>query len=237
MTYGRFWLTAVSVNWGRGYEPGEFRRNVETVLEFTDGRENVVILPQELDEEPDPANEHERFASMLEEGTTRVHWSTREPIILSPSFEVVHRARVKTMGSGLEIGGPTGTGPARYVTTCIAKVEGIHLAFANTHPHRDMDNEKVQAAREDGQRVLAGELLQNRAYAGGTSGVWGADMNDRHVPRLVPGEKVAEQKGLDHLRYWQHPQGARLELVAHGSLNGTIDPHDPIWARFLVTAR
>lgn len=236
MKRGTFWLTVVSVNWGRGYEPGVFGRNVRLVLEFVDGREHVVILPQELDEEPDPAHEHDRFASMLEPGTRKVYWPTREPIILSPSFDVVHRNRVKIMGSGVEIGAPRGTGPARHLTTCVAEFEGVRLAFGNAHPHRDLDNERVRVARDEGAERMSAGLCEVRAFDGGTSGIYGTDYNSRRMPRMVPGEKVAHHRDLDHLRYWEHPDGAHLELKDHGSLEGTIDPHDPIWARFLVEA-
>jgi hypothetical protein len=237
MTRGRFHLTVVGVNWGRRYEPGVFRRNVLNVLEFTGGREHVVILPQELDEEPDPAHEHDRFGSMLEPGTKKVYWPTREPIILSPSFDVVHRRRVKVMGSGLEIGGPRGTGPARYLSMCVAEFEGVQLGFGNWHPHRSGLAAKVDEARDDGATVASNSLTELRAYAGGISGVYATDYNARRMPRMVPSEKVAHHQDLDHMRYWEHRDGAHLELKAHGSLEGTIDPHDPIWARFLVSAR
>lgn len=237
MNRGTFWLTVVSVNWGRGYDPGEFKRNVLNVLEFTGGREHVVILPQELDEEPDPANEHRRFGSMLEPGTKKVYWPTREPIILSPSFDVVHRRRVKVMGSGLEIGGPRGTGPARHLSMCVAEFEGVLLGFGNWHPHRSKLHPKVDQARDEGADVASDALTDLRGFGGGISGVYGTDYNSRRMPRMVPGEKVAHHQGLDHLRYWEHPRGARLELKAHGSLNGTIDPHDPIWGRLLVNGR
>lgn len=237
MSRRTFWLTVVSVNWGRGYKPGEFRRNVLNVMEHVDGREHVVILPQELDEEPDPANEHQVFGSMLEPGTRKVFWPTREPIILSPSFAVTYRDRVKVMGSGLEIGGPRGTGPARYLNVCVAEFEGVELGFGNWHPHRQRLDPKVDEARAEGAQIASDELTDLRNMRGGISGVYGTDYNSRLMPRMVPGERVAHHKGLDHLRYWQHPRGARLELRAHGSLEATIDPHDPIWARFKVSAR
>lgn len=238
MTYGRFHLTVVSVNWGRGYNPGEFKRNVLNVLEFTDKREHVVILPQELDEEPDPAHEHDRFDSMLEPGTRKVYWPSREPIVLSPSFKVPYRDRVQVMGSGREIGGLRlrGVGPTRHLTRCVAEFEGVQLGFGNWHPHRSGLNAQVDAARDKGADIASGALCDLRDYGDGTSGVYGTDYNARRMPQMVPGEKVAHHQGLDHLRYWEHPNGAHLELKAHGSLEGTIDPHDPIWARFLVSA-
>jgi len=234
-----FWLTVVSVNWGRGYDPGEFKANVMRVLKFTGGREHVVILPQELDEEPDPAKEHPQFARMLEPGSRRVHWHTREPIILSPGFKVTRRRKRQTMGSGQQIDGRLeGIGPERLAISCTAELEGVSLAFLNTHPHRNMpEHPEVQRARQHGVDVMADELARLRAFDGGTSGVWGADMNDSSIPQLVAGERLGNRRGLDHLRYWSHPDGAHLELKDRGSLKGTIDPHDPIWIRLLVTGR
>lgn len=229
-----FALTAVCVNWGRGYDPGEFRRNVNKVLTFVDGHEHVALLVQELDEEPDPAHEHAVFNSMLEPGSKKVWWRSREPIILSPGARAWRRRRVLTMGSGQDIGAPDGTGPARHAVTCVAKIEGVLLGVGNTHPHRSLEHPRVIRAREHGQEVFSQELRGVRRSHGGISGIWGADMNDRSVPKLVPGEKVAISRGLDHLRYWEHAEGARMKLLDTGTLNGTIDPHDPLWARWLV---
>lgn len=235
MTFGRFYVTAITVNWGRGYDPGVFRRNVMRVMKFADKREHVVILPQELDEEPDPAREHPVFNSMLEPGTKKVFWNSREPIILSPDFKVNRRRRIITMGSGEEIGGPNGTGPRRYAVTCVSEFEGVELGWGNTHPHRRMPGHpRVEKARSVGENIFANEL--QAMYSKGISGIWGGDMNDPIVPKLVSNERVAIRKGLDHLRYWEHPRGAHLKVVDQGTLNGTIDPHDPLWARFLVEA-
>jgi hypothetical protein len=234
-----FWLTVVTVNWGRGYDPGEFRKNVRNVLDFTEGREHVALLVQELDEEPDLSHEHRRFGSMLEPGTHKVAWPHREPIILSPPM-VPSRERIKlTMGAGGEIGGPRGTGPRRFAITTRATIrirnEDISVGFGNTHPHRSMPgSRRVQAARSKGQQIFQNELISLWRSHQGTSVIWGADMNDREVPRLIPGEKVAIHKGLDHLRYAPHPHGANLKLLRTGRLEGTIDPHDPLWAKFLV---
>lgn len=229
-----FHLTVVCVNWGRNYGPGEFKRNVQRVMKFVDGREHIMLLVQELNEEPDPANEHKVFGSTLEPGTKKVFWRTREPIILSPAFRAQRRRRVVTMGSGQEIGGPRGTGPRRHAVSCVGVFEGVRVGAGNTHPHRNLPHPKVRRARSQGLEVFSDEMRGVRASGGGTSGVWGGDMNDRNVPKLVPGEKVAISRGLDHIRYWNHPDGARLILAATGSLRGTIDPHDPIWARFKV---
>lgn len=192
-----FWLTVVCVNWGRGYEPGEFKRNVQNVLKFTGGREHVVLLAQEVDEEPDPAHEHKRLASMLEPETHKVGWDTREPILLSPPFNVRRERKVKTMGAGGDIGAPAGTGPTRFAVSCIGGIAGLDVGFGNTHPHRNLPNSAVQKARADGRRIFKREMTD--LYRTRTSG------------------------------------GARLFLIDTGTLRGTIDPHDPLWARFKVT--
>lgn len=192
-----YWLTVVSVNWGRGYRPGEFKANVLNVLEHTDGREHVVILTQELDEEPDPAHEKRVYRAMLDPGTHRVGWRTREPIALSPPFDVRRERIVKTMGAGGAIGAPKGTGPTRYAVSCIGGVGGLEVGFGNTHPHRRMPNRAVARARVSGQRVFRGEM--NRLF-------------DRPTK-----------------------SGAHLELEGTRTLQGTIDPHDPLVARFHVT--
>lgn len=246
---GRFWLTVVSFNLGRKYRPGQFTRSLLRVMEHVDGREHVVLLPQELDEEPDPANEHARLARELVPGTRRVYWRTREPILLSPGFDVVTRRRVKIMGSGREIdaarnyvGTPLrGVGPARHLSMCVARERrtGIRLGFGNFHPHRSGLDPRVDEARDQGAGIVSTSLNRLRRpddHEGGVSGAYGTDYNSRRMPRMVAGERVAVADGLDHLRYWQHPTGARLELLNAGTLEGEIDPHDFPYARFLVTA-
>lgn len=229
-----FYLTAVTVNWGRHYDPGEFKANVQKVLRFTSRSEHVVIFVQELDEEPDRGHEHFVFNSMLEPGTKKVFWRSHEPIILSPDFRILDRARVKTMGSGQEIGGPVGTGPARYGVGCVASYDGIVFGLGNTHPHRRMPGHpRVELARAHGENTWASFLTEIRSSRGGIPGIWGADMNETTTPKYVNLERVAKDRGLDHLHFWNHPlANSRIILKDKGSLNGTIDPHDPLWARF-----
>lgn len=237
MPRGQFWLTVVCANLGRGYGPGEYDANVARIMDFIGNAQHWALLLQEVDEEPDPANEHRRLKAHLPEGARRVHWRTREPIVLSPSFKVVHRDTVTVMGSGLEIGGPRGTGPTRPLNMCVGKLEGVRIGFGTWHPHRSGLAPKVDEARDAGAGIASDALTDLRDFGGGISGTYGTDYNARTMPRMVPGEKVGHHKGLDHLRYWQHPDGARIVRKAHGSLNGTIDGHDPIWGRFLVEAR
>lgn len=234
---GQFWLWVCTVNWGRGYDPGVFKQNVLRVIRKYKGRLHAVLLVQELDEEPDPAHEHRQLDSALEPGTKKAAWPLREPIILSPAFDMLRvRTRV-TMESGGKIGGPKGTGPTRHAVTCIGKDGDLEVGFGNTHPHRNMPGApKVQLARRHGSRVFAEELVDLYKSRGGTSVVWGADYNDPNPPTMIPGERVAVHRGLDHIRYKNHPRGVHLDLRDTGRLNGTIDPHDPLWALFRVAA-
>lgn len=235
-----FWLWVCSVNWGRGYSPGVFKRNVQRVINQFEGKVHVVYIVQELDEEPDAANEHDVFGSMLEPGTHKVAWPTREPIVLSPGFAKVTRERVRvTMESGGKIGAPKGTGPTRHSVTCATWDEGLRLGFGNTHPHRNLPNHAVQVALRKGERVFSKELTGLYASHGGTSVIWGADPNNRNFPEMIPGEKTAIEHGNtgDTIRYKSHLKGARLELHRTGHLNGTIDPHDPIYALFRASKR
>jgi hypothetical protein len=153
-------LLVVDVNWGRGYDPGEFRANVLAVTELAGQFDFVVILAQEVDE-ADAAPEHSVFKSMLERGTTVVPPSrTHELIAVSPGFKVSRRRVVETMAAGLELvpPAPEGTGPTRYSVTCDAKYGDIELSFGTTHPHRDLPLKTVQKARAHGARVFRHEL-------------------------------------------------------------------------------
>jgi hypothetical protein len=126
-----FWLTVVSVNWGRGYNPGEFKRNVMKVLEHVDGREYVVLLMQEIDE-TDEAPEHKVTKRLLE----------------------------MTMDQGSAIGAPDGTGPRRFFVSCVAVIEGVKIGFGNQHPHRNLPSFAVQRARGRGEVVTRQEVRE-----------------------------------------------------------------------------
>lgn len=192
-----FRLTVVTVNWGRGYDPGEFRRNVLRVLNRVGDLEYVVLLIQELDE-ADAAEEHEVFLRQMEPGTTLVGWATREPIAVSPGVKVIRKRKVRTMDQGTRIGAPVGTGPERFFVSCIAIIEGVRVGVGNQHPHRNIDDFAVQRARRNGQAVTVEEIsdLAERCDVI----VHGGDMNDANYPKSHPRERVAHERGLDTIR-------------------------------------
>lgn len=192
-----FRLTVVSVNWGRGYDPGEFKRNVVRVLNKVGEREYVVLLIQELDED-DAAPEHRIAAGMMEPGTTLVEWSTREPIAVSPGVKVTRKRRTLTMAQGIDIGAPAGTGPTRFLVSCIATIEGVRIGLGNQHPHRDLPNAKVQHARRRGERVtreVVAELVDLCDLV-----VDGGDFNDEHPPKAHPRQRTLHSRGPDAIR-------------------------------------
>jgi hypothetical protein len=184
-----FWLTVVSVNWGRGYNPGEFKRN-------------VVLLMQEIDE-TDEAPEHKVTKRLLEkimdEGTTLVEWATREPIAVSPGVRVTRRKKRMTMDQGSAIGAPDGTGPRRFFVSCVAVIEGVKIGFGNQHPHRNLPSFAVQRARGRGEVVTRQEVRELTEICDLV--IHGGDMNDRDYPKSHPKEKVAIERGLDMIRY------------------------------------
>lgn len=192
-----FRLTVVCVNWGRGYDPGEFKRNVMRVLNKVGEREYVVLLIQELDE-TDEAPEHKILAGLMEAGTTLVEWSTREPIAVSPDVQVTRKRRTLTMMQGTDIGAPEGTGPTRFLVSCIATIEGVRIGLANQHPHRNLPNAKVQHARARGERVtreVVAELFDLCDLV-----IHGGDMNDTAYPKSHPRERILHSRGLDTIR-------------------------------------
>lgn len=199
-----FWLTVITVNWGRGYNPGEFKRNVLNVLEHVDGREYVVLLIQELDE-ADEAPEHQVFRKAMEPGTTLVEWWTREPIAVSPGVPVRHQYKVMTMDQGSAIGAPKGTGPRRFFTSCIAIIEGVRIGFGNQHPHRvdrhwsKADQRVVSRARKRGERITK-EAVRDLVLLCDLV-IHGGDMNDLNYPKSHPKEQVANERGLDTIRW------------------------------------
>lgn len=192
-----FRLTVVTVNWGRGYGPGEFKRNVMNVLNRVGDEEHVVLLVQELDE-ADPAPEHRIFGRMLERGSKKVGWATYEPIIVSPGAKVTRRRKRMTMDQGTRIGAPVGTGPRRYLVSCVAEIHGVRIGLANQHPHRNLQHAKVQQARRRGEQVtrqVIGQLVEAADFV-----IHGGDMNDRDYPKSHPDERVLHERDLDTLR-------------------------------------
>lgn len=193
-----FRLTVITVNWGRGYDAGEFRRNVLNVLNRVEELEYVVLLIQELDE-ADQAPEHQVFRKAMEPGTTLVEWWTREPIAVSPGVPVHRQRKVMTMDQGTAIGAPTGTGPRRFFVSCIATIEGVRIGLGNQHPHRNLPNAKVQTARRRGEAVTRREIRGLVTLCALV--VHGGDMNDTDYPKSHPREKTANERGLDTIRY------------------------------------
>lgn len=192
-----FRLTVVSVNWGRGYDPGEFRRNVLKVLNKVGEREYVVLLIQELDE-TDAAPEHQILRGLMEPGTTLVEWSTREPIAVSPGVKVGRKRRALLMEQGTKIGAPEGTGPTRFFTSCVATIEGVRIGFGNQHPHRNLVNARVQAARRRGERVTREEVAS--LFDVCDLVIHGGDMNSTRYPKSHVSERTLMTRGLDTIR-------------------------------------
>lgn len=192
-----FRFTVITVNWGRGYDPGEFHRNVMNVLNKVGDEEHVALLVQELDEE-DAVDEHRVFKRALEPKTTLVGWYTREPIAVSPGARVYRKRRRMTMDQGTRIGAPAGTGPRRFLVSCIAEIHGVKIGLANQHPHRNLDNARVQRARRRGEAVtrsVVAELVDLCDIV-----IHGGDMNDTDYPKSHPREHVAFERDLDTIR-------------------------------------
>lgn len=206
---GYFRITFISVNWGRGYRPGEFHRNVMNVLNTAGEREYVVLLIQELDE-ADAAPERRIFIAEMEPGTTLVpsvksRKAHREMIAVSPGIKVTGPRQVVTMEAGLKIGANPGTGPTRYFVSCYITVEGVRIFVGDQHPHRVDPNSSasnklaVQKARRGGVAVTRQEVKRGMKTA--DMAVYGGDMNDPDYPAVHPDERTAYEVNLDTLRW------------------------------------
>lgn len=203
--HGWFRLVHISANLGRGYAPGEFKRNVLAILDETEEKQYVVIGFQEIDE-ADPSPEHRILREEMEPGTTLVQWWTREPIAVSPGVKVTHQRKTMTMDQGSAIGGPKGTGPRRFIVYCIIEIEGVRIGVANQHPHRytlRYNSGRVARALRRGERVTAfviGALARVTDMV-----IDSADFNclsyPMYRPYTHPKQRVAFQRGLDYLRY------------------------------------
>jgi hypothetical protein len=206
---GYFRITFITVNWGRGYHPGEFHANVMNVLNKVGEREYVVLLIQELDE-ADGAPERKIFIAEMEPGTTLIpsvksHRPARETIAVSPGVKVTHPRLRKTMGAGLAIGANPGTGPTRFFVSCYITVEGIRIFVGNQHPHRvdphssAHNKQIVNNARREGEIITSKEV--HRGIKNADMAVYGGDMNDDSYPKVHHDEEVAYEVGLDTLRW------------------------------------
>lgn len=197
-----FKLVPISANLGRGYSPEKFKRNVWRILNEIDElqsrneRTHVVLLLQEIDE-ADPAEEHELLLRWLEPGTTLVGWETREPIAVSPGVPVDRKRTTLLMAQGTDIGAPVGTGPARQLVSCRATIEGVRIGFGCQHPHRNLPDERVQAARRRGRRVtrdVVSDLVDCCDLV-----VHGGDLNAKRYPSSHPHERVIHHHENDWL--------------------------------------
>lgn len=192
-----FRVTFVTVNWGRGYDPGEFKRNVLRVLNRVGELEYVILLVQELDED-DKAPEHRVFKSVMEPGTTLVGWATREPIAVSPGVRVTRKNTTLLMKQGTDIGAPEGTGPDRQLVSCVVHIHGVRIGAANQHPHRNLPHPAVQKARINGERITRMKINELNRHSDFV--VYGGDMNDHNYPKINPNERELITRGPDTLR-------------------------------------
>jgi hypothetical protein len=198
-----FNLMVISANLGRGYDMVEFKRNVMRVLNTMDDVTYCVLLLQEVDE-ADKAPERQIIKNSMEPGTTCVMWWTREPIAVSPGVPVRRERKTMTMDQGSEIGAPKGTGPRRFIVSCIGTIHGVKIGFWCQHPHRvDPDwtpkqKQVVINARERGVRVTKAEVHALTTLCDIVTG--GGDMNDPNYPKTHPKEWTAHERGLDTIR-------------------------------------
>jgi hypothetical protein len=216
-------LTVFSVNWGRGVDAVKFRNNVLRVLDS--GGDDAVLGIQELDEADTP-HEHEILRKALDGTETLVGWRTFEPLVI-PGHLHTMRADVVPMCDGL-----AGYTPARFLVEALVKDQFRPnvppVVFMNFHPPI---NRPLTLTRRRKCRRVHKERI-DYWYARGRTIVWTSDTNDITYPKMHPREKVAMKKGFDNIRYIEHPKGAQIEVISTGVLVGTIDKHDPIWAKF-----
>lgn len=192
-----FRLVVVTANVGRGYTAEQLRRNVERIVDAVAEPQYWLLMLQEIDE-ADPADEHETMLRELPEGATLVGWQTREPIVVAPDVPVKRKRRTLLMEQGTKIGAPVGTGPRRDFVSCIAVIEGLRVGAGNQHPHRDLDNAKVQHARRRGERVAARIVAELDDLCDLV--VWAGDVNDHAYPKLHERERNVHTKGNDTIR-------------------------------------
>lgn len=216
-----------SVNWGRGVDAKKFRNNVLRTLEEGD---DAVLGVQELDEADRP-DEHEILLQALDGTETLVGWRTYEPLII-PGWLHVRRADVVPMCRGL-----AGYTPARFLVEAEVR-DPLRpnippIVYMNFHP--PINRPLTLTRRRECRRVHKERI--NYWYAKERTIVWTSDTNDMLYPKMHRRERIAIRKGFDNVRYIVHPKGAQLEVVKTGTLVGTIDNHDPIWAKFAVTER
>lgn len=219
-------VTGFSVNWGRHENATEFRRNVLNVLDA--GGDDAILGIQELDE-ADAPGEHSILRQALDGTEHLVGWSTFEPLVV-PEHLRVRRSEVIPMCRGL-----ARFTPARFLIEALVmdptRPEVPPVVWMNQHPPRNaaaLMTRRAQCRAVHRQRVA---YWNSRGY----SIVWMGDMNDPDYPQMHRNEQTAIHHGLDYIRYIPCRGGAQMEVVQTGSLNGTIDNHDPIWARFALS--
>jgi endonuclease/exonuclease/phosphatase family metal-dependent hydrolase len=216
-------ITCFTTNWGRGYDPGELKRNVLAVLDKAG--DHAVLGVQELDE-ADGADEHAILRAQLDKGTTLVGWKTREPLIVSPGLET-RMSRIVVGCQGL----PKVT-PLRHIVGTVTSKDGQgSVAVLNQHP--PINRISTQSRRAQMRRVH--RAMVDRYYSAGLPVIWMGDMNDAHYMKIHPMEETVYHDGLDWIRMVPQRHGTQLEVLTHGTIGMTIDGHDAGWVRFRVS--
>jgi hypothetical protein len=208
-------------NLGRGVSVAEFEWNLRRVLVEAGGR--AVICFQEIDEADKP-DEMATLVELTKDTHRIVGRRTAVPILVPRHLDL--QGSIQTPAcKGLALFTPN-----RVVNEARVKLgNGLGVGILNTHLPLD------RLVTRNRRRQVR-QTLRERAVVYG-AGAWFADTNTREGwPRIVPGERVVVNAGIDKVKAWA-PGGWRLEVRQRWTLPLTIDNHDAHGARVMWVRR
>lgn len=212
-------------NLGRGVDADEFTRNLRRVLEAAGPR--AVVGLQEIDEADRP-HERDILEDLARDTHTIVGAETSVPILIPHHLELVDERQ--TIGCR----GLPGFTPHRPVNEALVRV-GPNLTAALLDLHVPIDRPETQALRADAVAALRARAKARKAQ--GHAGAWMADTNHRHHwPRIVHGERVVTNAGIDKAKAWA-PPGRRVVVTRRQTVQLSIDGHDAHGARVMWEPR
>lgn len=236
-------VPAVVANFGRKETNAEF---VRAVLSMIDALQEViprkyrnrsdiimnraVIGISELDE-ADKTPEHVLFRQTLNSAGLRfsgVNWKSYEPLA------VVKGLRAREREANFACRGVPHLTPMRTITNCVCSnrntQRGKKWAAINHHAPRRTPAlaKEIASCRIAHKKVIKtfidGTWDEDKQDETPLSGITMGDWNDPHYPTWFNLE-TAYHSGLDYIRFWEVPDGVKLDPIASSSFRIGIDAH------------
>ena len=233
-------MRLVTANIGRKQNVQQTRADFETIR-----RLKGIVGFQEIDEEPDPAPEHDFLRAVLGNGYSLKAMGTRVPIAVPKEYEVLYAKTVY----GCD--GVKKWSPPRFLTVVKVKkketlvdkalrrtqkafiVINVHYPAGGYHGDRPAAAKKELKNRWDELFVAHKHLIKTYVDKGYTV-FWTGDVNRTDMPKVHPREVQVVTIGIDSVSYIEGDIAVKVKRRGHANL---YSDHNAQYADFDLTVK